>query len=934
MYRTIKMLYAITIFLSLLLSFSIVAASITTYQYDDLHRLTRVERSDGSVTVYEYDDLGNRTNMTVISASGAPTALFSATPTNGSYPLPVSFTDQSVGNITSWSWDFGDTETSNEPNPTHTYNNVGTYSVSLTVTGPSGSDTETKADLIIATGGGIEDSDGDGIPDNIDNCPSIYNPDQYDFDEDEIGDVCDTDDDNDGYSDDQDVFPFDPNEWSDIDGDGTGDNADLDDDDDGFYDDQDNCPNIYNPDQSDSDGDGFGDACDFPPVVDSINPQLVLPGMQISINGEHFGDVQGYGYVTFFNNVYAINIISWSDTKIVCTVPNEALNGCVTVTTDQGSSNCVSVTIASLEDVYLLSGTVTVDGVPASSDMHPGGCVRATEINGANQGNSVDINPDGTYQMALFPGTYNISTDYSIWETSDDMNPMADYTWFSTSGYPSLQNFSISADTSHDIDIPLHSVNGTVTDINGQGIPDVQLSYSLHTSINCWGETRTSGDPPAVGTYKLYFLPGTYSLQVNAPPSLYPPFQIKKLHISGDMIRDIVLSYDYTILEEALDLVPEGLDLHLDVFDIIDQGSTKTYEVPLPALRDQLEMIINWGGSEMLAAIYRPDGSLYGEYQSDTPPIMVNIANPDLGTWTCDITAIDVPYDNYPIAVVVGITPNEPPIADANGPYSGIIGSAITFDASDSYDPDGDITLYEWDWNNDGIYDQTTGSATINHAFNALYSGNVGLRVVDNEGATSTDYAFAQIEEGADTDGDGVEDDFDNCPNLYNPNQANADGDALGDACDGCPEDPNKIEPGECGCGVADTDSDLDGTADCNDSCPEDPDKTDPGICGCGVEDIDSDSDGIMDCGDNCPNSDLSVTVLIDGCDTGVSNYEIGDNGCYLSDWIIECAMNAKNHGHFVRCVVHITHDLVSYGIITGMEKGEINSCAGKADLP
>ena len=49
------------------------------------------------------------------------------------------------------------------------------------------------------------------------------------------------------------------------------------------------------------------------------------------------------------------------------------------------------------------------------------------------------------------------------------------------------------------------------------------------------------------------------------------------------------------------------------------------------------------------------------------------------------------------------------------------------------------------------------------------------------------------------------------------------DGDGLRDACDACPADPNKIEPGICGCGVddfADTDTDGDGVADCDDDCP------------------------------------------------------------------------------------------------------------------
>ena len=71
------------------------------------------------------------------------------------------------------------------------------------------------------------DTDGDGVVDSVDNCPSVPNPLQINFDgADDGGDACDDDDDNDGWED--------------------------------FYD---NCPKINNPDQLDSDGDGRGDAC-------------------------------------------------------------------------------------------------------------------------------------------------------------------------------------------------------------------------------------------------------------------------------------------------------------------------------------------------------------------------------------------------------------------------------------------------------------------------------------------------------------------------------------------------------------------------------------------------------------------------------------------------------------------------------------------------
>jgi hypothetical protein len=55
---------------------------------------------------------------------------------------------------------------------------------------------------------------------------------------------------------------------------------------------------------------------------------------------------------------------------------------------------------------------------------------------------------------------------------------------------------------------------------------------------------------------------------------------------------------------------------------------------------------------------------------------------------------------------------------------------------------------------------------------------------------------------------------------------------------------------------VPDTDTDGDGTPDCNDNCPDDPDKTEPGICGCGVPDTDTDGDGTANCLDTDDDDD------------------------------------------------------------------------------
>ncbi|MFK8024429.1 MAG: thrombospondin type 3 repeat-containing protein, partial [Ilumatobacter sp.] len=51
------------------------------------------------------------------------------------------------------------------------------------------------------------DTDGDGTPDPTDNCPTVANPDQTDFDGDLQGDACDPDDDNDNVDDAADLCP-------------------------------------------------------------------------------------------------------------------------------------------------------------------------------------------------------------------------------------------------------------------------------------------------------------------------------------------------------------------------------------------------------------------------------------------------------------------------------------------------------------------------------------------------------------------------------------------------------------------------------------------------------------------------------------------------------------------------------------------------------
>ena len=86
-----------------------------------------------------------------------------------------------------------------------------------------------------------------------------------DTDGDQLTDLVDPDDDDDGFLDGNDAFPLDPTEWLDTDNDGTGNNADADDDDDGLTDAEELSLGT-NPLDDDSDDDTFSDGSDVFPL--------------------------------------------------------------------------------------------------------------------------------------------------------------------------------------------------------------------------------------------------------------------------------------------------------------------------------------------------------------------------------------------------------------------------------------------------------------------------------------------------------------------------------------------------------------------------------------------------------------------------------------------------------------------------------------------
>ncbi|MDQ5927635.1 MAG: hypothetical protein QG633_73 [Patescibacteria group bacterium] len=100
----------------------------------------------------------------------------------------------------------------------------------------------------------IEDTDGDTIADDVDNCVDVSNEDQADADENGVGDACDE------PAPEVQGASISAPKKSDSSEDDADDNGDLDED--GVADESDNCPITPNGDQTDEDENDIGDACE------------------------------------------------------------------------------------------------------------------------------------------------------------------------------------------------------------------------------------------------------------------------------------------------------------------------------------------------------------------------------------------------------------------------------------------------------------------------------------------------------------------------------------------------------------------------------------------------------------------------------------------------------------------------------------------------
>ncbi|MCO6436961.1 MAG: hypothetical protein J5J06_07730 [Phycisphaerae bacterium] len=284
---------------------------------------------------------------------------------------------------------------------------------------------------------------------------------------------------------------------------------------------------------------------------------------------------------------------------------------------------------------------------------------------------------------------------------------------------------------------------------------------------------------------------------------------------------------------------PPGSD-PLDVMFVRSTDGGVTWSAPVPVNDDAGSGAWQWFGTMSVAPNGRIDAiwndtRASGDFRISEVYYSYSL---DFGeTWSANVP-VTPPFNSY-----LG-WPRQNKIGDYYDMVSDRHGASLAYCATFNGEQDVYFLRIGFDCDDNGVADED--ELADDPALDC--NGNNNIDSCDVAAGTSEDCDGNNRPDECDPDGDsdGVIDACDNCPMSTNSDQADIDGDGKGNVCDPCPVD------------FLD-DRDGDGACDSDEACPFDPNKIDPGVCGCGVADVDSDGDTVADCVDQCANVDDRV---------------------------------------------------------------------------
>ncbi len=699
----------------------------------------------------------------------APTA-DAGGPYTGTAGVAVTFdgsgSSDTDGNIVSYAWNFGDGSSGSGVSPSHTYAAAGNYTVSLTVTDNDGlSDTATTTADIVApaaaptadaggpytgTAGVAVAFDGSGSSDTDGNIVSYA----WDF--------------GDG-------------------GTGTGVSPSH------TY----AAAGNYTVSLTVTDNDGLSDsaattaeiiAANVAPTADPGGPYSGTVGVALTFDGSGSNDTDGtiVSYTWDFGD--GATGMGVTPTHVYTTA--DTFDVTLTVTDNDGATN-TAVTTATIDATLLppvadasgpYSGTVNepvlFDG-SGSSDADGSIVSYAWDFGDGNTGSGV--NPAHTY---LTTGDFNVSltvTDNDGLESTDTttatigtgpLPPVADVNGPYTGivGVPVDFDGTGSSDPNNDI-VAYDWDFGDNTFVADAG-PTPSHTYSsdgIYTvTLTVIDSTDLSDSASTTATIELILQPpvadpnGPYNGTANetvtfdGTGSSDPDGTVVEWNwdfgdgntgTGAEPTHSYATAGSYTVSLTVVDNDGLSSDPATTTADIVDQPQIPVADPNGPYSGKEGREVLFDG-----TASVDPDGGSivsyawdFGDGNTGIGPTPTNVYAA-AGAYTVTLVVTDDEAQvSDPAQTSAEIVPDEAPTADPNGPYSGIIDVAVAFDGSASFDPDGSIV--SWDWN---FGDNTTGSGeTTSHAYANADVYTVTLTVTDDFGNTGTASTTATITEPA-----------------------------------------------------------------------------------------------------------------------------------------------------------------------------------------
>jgi len=368
------------------------------------------------------------------------------------------------------------------------------------------------------------------------------------------------------------------------------------------------------------------------------------------------------------------------------------------------------------------TGTITGKVTDSSTGNPISGA--AVSVNGY----STTTDSNGNYSFSVLEGTYTVTASASGYksQTKEDISVIA--------GETVTVNFSLHPVTTGSISGTIFYTGTRTGNIRISAFDAPSFSPSLITSGSPVAEATISTPGPysitglPEGSYYLIArLPGGYighlGVYSHNPPHGSPTLvsvtagqDTSNIDIT---IRDegsISGTLSYTGAQTGNIYVEASLNSSLsDPLFLVSYGSLHSYSVQFPA-------VLTW----YIFAFIDSNGN--GKYDSTEPFGKYGAPDPVTVEPGGDTPNIDI--------TLVGPSENQPPTASFTySPENPVTGEEVTFDASSSADPDGEIVSYEWDFGDGltGVGQQTT------HSYNKAIAYLVTLLVTDNKGATNTE---------------------------------------------------------------------------------------------------------------------------------------------------------------------------------------------------